>query len=122
MTKQVFQNVQPIVKGFSSIITLQFTATFWAQYTMNLDNLGITFNDTLDDSTPLWTGTTAGGQIVRDNTAKTLTITIPQATTAAWDMDYIQFDLMRYNGATKYLIPGVWTWPVSKRVGINVPA
>lgn len=121
MTKTVYENVQPILKGFRSSFTLKFTQGMWDAYLMNTQDIAVTFNDTLDDSTPLWVGTTTNSGIVRNNTDRTLTINIPETATQNWDMNYIKFDLMRYSGSTKVAIPGVWTWPVSKRVGINVP-
>lgn len=122
MSKKVYDNVLPIFKGFNSTITIKFSSDFWTAYNIGGEQLAVTFNDTIDEVTPLWVGSTANGAITRNSTDKTVRITIPQSVTATWDMDYVRFDIFRYQGSAKTAIPGVWTWPVSKRVGVNVPS
>jgi hypothetical protein len=111
-----FQNVRPIRPGFTSTITIEYGADFWAAASLGDGRLIAEFRRS-PKAPLLFRADTAAGTIVRSG-PRSLTITIPAADTADFVEPDCVFDLIRDEGDAT-VIPGRWRWPVRLTVTRN---
>jgi len=118
MTTQVFRNVSPILAGYDSTIRIKFSQQAWDVLELGTGRLISHFRSEIEDEEPLFVADSEADSIMRDT--NTVSIIIPGLTTKNWEVRAVYFDMARLDGTSKKAIPGIWRWPVRKRVTRDV--
>lgn len=120
-TKKIFRGIEPIRTTFRSKVGVQYKPRTWNYYDISNRNKTITaiFRKEIDDPEVLWQATSdiAETEMEIYDEEYTVYIKIPGYITKNWkSLRYVYFDMMIYTDTTKNAIPGIFKWPVIRRV------
>jgi hypothetical protein len=111
--------VEPIRPGHSHTIALVYPQPFWDAEAMATGRITAHFRATIDGPL-LFSADSEAGQIVRSPADRRIEVTLPAATTAAFDSARVVFDFVRTpDDAAARVLPGLYSWPVRKAVTRN---